>query len=144
MTNIKELEKKYQELWEEIERLKQANNKLDFSKFVGRREDILCIFGEKVMLKSLDDWSLMFDNDNREQYNNKLNYIECKISELKIWDIFCLVKKEISDYNKTQFYYYVWVIDNEVISQCINWTKCERIVEFYFSGLTKVYKFLRE
>lgn len=119
MENLESLEKKYQELGKEIEILKNKN-KYDFSKFVGRFRNQLCIFWQR-MLKSLGDWDIMYDDYFKRWYKEDLHYEETTISKLKKWDVFILKKDADSgDINVKDFNIYMWKDEDWCyISQCL-------------------------
>jgi hypothetical protein len=65
--------------------------KYDFSEWVGKVCDNLCIFGDNVMLKSwntIKGISIQYDNFHRDIYRENISYRETTLDNLQYGDIF--------------------------------------------------------
>ena len=99
--NIELTDEQLKEIMAQQIKAKEIKPEYDFSEFVGRYNDVLCIFGEK-MLKSIPwDGAISIDYESRSKfkYDDKLSYTECKLSELEYWDVFIAQGDSISLHN---------------------------------------------
>lgn len=81
---IKNIQKQLDDVKKEVE---GKQEQIDFSEFVGRWGNILCIKGEKL-LRSFHNKEIVYSNVGKEHYTDPLSYEEIPASELKKGDVF--------------------------------------------------------
>ena len=91
--------------------------KMDFSKWIGRRNSNLCILGNKNMLKSIDfGYKISFEYNNlmKKKYNDPVDYEVIEEKDLKYGDIFIddrITNPTLKDFEvfmgRDQAFYYV-------------------------------------
>ena len=129
------------EYFEEIE------EQIDFSKFIWRCNTELCIKWTKF-LKSFEHWDIRYSIINRDIYNDPISYTECKLSDLKYWDVF-FVKwmgiKRLANYGIFMGIDNKWIYHFQHLSDFI-WIGLWMglIINNYYSYDKDVYKFNRD
>ena len=128
------------EYFEEIE------EQIDFSKFIGRSAQDLCIKWTSF-LKSFDDWDIVYSKHSNTLYTDPISCTECKLSNLKYWDVFFV---KWMDINRLSNYGIFMGIDNKWIYHFQRlpdfiWMdiRTELIINNYYSYDKDVYKFNR-
>jgi len=133
--------------------------KMNFAKFIGKNEKILCIFGDNMMLQCLDfcdETSILYDNIDRDNYNKNINYEETRFDKLQYGDVF-ITKNRVEatlrqggDFNLEDFEIYLGRDKGgHDMSLCLT-TQGEAPMtrfRYYYSPVRTmkfVYKFLRE
>jgi hypothetical protein len=95
LDKIEEIEKELAELKAGVE--EDDKKSCDFSQFIGRCDDFLCIKGN-LMLKSVDtaELDLRYNNAGRILYNDTISYDIIKVKDLKLGDVFIMDEVEES------------------------------------------------
>jgi len=116
LEGLEELENKYKEMWEEIEKLKKKEEKIDFSKFVGRCAKHLAIKWKKLLKSYIEEdfnneVGIGYDDFWSVWYVDSLNYEHTTLSELKYWDVFIL-EKHVEYAITNNFKIFNWIDDD--------------------------------
>ena len=92
------------EYFEEIK-----EEQIDFSKFIGRCANELCIKWTRF-LKSFDDWEIVYSKYGNTLYTDPISYTEGKLSNLKYWDVFFV---KWMDINRLENYgIFIWKLSS--------------------------------
>ena len=124
------------EYFEEIE------EQIDFSKFIWRWKKRLCIRWTGV-LKSLDAWDIVYSKYSDSIYNDPISYTECKLSNLKYWDVFFVKWNDINKLTNYGIFIGIdskWAYHFQLLSDFM-WM--EVIINNYYLYDKDVYKFNR-
>ena len=91
---IKQLKQKIEEISKELDELTHSNEnnkeKMDFSKWIGRKGEDLCIFGEKMLHSVImpeDNISILYDDVCPEFYEDSVDYEVIEEKYLEYGDI---------------------------------------------------------
>lgn len=148
---IKQLKKQLRNIYNELDKLIHTNeeeNKIDFSQWIGRHSENLCIFGKNKMLKSLnyiDEINIAYNNMMRELYDKPINYEVIEQKDLKHGDVFIqdMIKNpKTYDFNiylgKNYDHVFIQYLDEFDDYEVVNYTY------FHVNPNEKVKRFLRE
>ena len=151
---IKQIKQKVEEINKELDDLIHSNGdneeKMDFSKWIGRNRDDLCIFGKKMLqsVKSAKfhdgEISVQYDNINRVDYNDSVEYEVIEEKDLKYGDIF--IDDIIKNPRLEHFEIYIGKDENYIYVQFLYQTRGVELIESLPCIKTnlKVKRFLRE
>ena len=152
---IKQIKQKVKEISKELDDLIHSNEgieeKMDFSKWIGRNRDDLCIFGKKMLqsVKSAKfhdgEISVQYDNINRVDYNDSVEYEVVEEKDLEFGDIF--IDDDIENPDLKDFEIFMGKDENYIYVQFLNEEYDFEFIDYYSFNIQphkKVKRFLRE
>jgi hypothetical protein len=122
------------------------NPKIDYSKWIGRNNDDLCIKGNKLLKSNVYDGEIavIYSNVERESFKDELHYETVSLSELKYGDV---VDLRIEENNKYLGCFGIFIgcsKYNSYYFQCLSKDSIVEYIYFLTEKNRKVNRFLRE